>query len=139
MRLILMILMAVDEPEHERELSLNIPTKQLGSISPDLPVDGEKVVQGGGQRKNQGMAAERPPEVISEYASGGEDTGEDMHGTVQQGKSGGECRCIRCLLVRINSHQWRTETGRTGPLELQRLSSTSQRVPPRHLVPSKLS
>ena len=86
-----MILMVVDELEHERELSLNTPTKQLGPISPDLPVEREKAVQGGGQRKNQGIAVERPPEVISEHTSGGEDTGEDTDAVVQPGKSGGEC------------------------------------------------
>src|ERR1700753_1523127 len=104
MRLISMILMAVDELEHEPELSSNILTKQLGPISPDLSVDGEKVVQGGGQRKNQGMATEGPPEAISEHASGGEDTGEEVHGVIQPGKSGGECRHIHCLLVCINAH-----------------------------------
>ena len=133
-----MILMAVDEPEHERELSSNISTKKFDPVASGLPVKEEKVVRSESWRKNQGMAAERPPEVIAEYTSGGDDTGEGMHGVAQPGKSGGERRRIRRLLAPINAHQLWTEIGRTGSSEVQLLSSMLQRVPPRRLVPSKL-
>jgi len=41
MRLISMILMAVDELEHERKLSSNVPTEKLDPIIPDLPLKGK--------------------------------------------------------------------------------------------------
>ena len=100
-----MIPIASHEREHERTDPSNIPDKQLGHDAPD-PCYAERESGARNRRdlEDEETVAEQPPNAPPEIISDDDRIDEDIHDTVQLGRSTSECRRPDGTLSRVDPY-----------------------------------
>ena len=104
-------------------------SEQLGRSTPDFHFP----------ERGSGPGVQRPPASALERSFGGCQDGGDAHDLTQSKTPRGKCWYSNRTILRINNRQSRREAQSTGLLGVPHSCSTSQRGPPKRLVPSRPS